>query len=68
MARKKEAPKPLLNVKHDFVDALDNFIGKLSILVQAIETAISLDQIGGAAKPIVREALDEFRAALYGRD
>jgi hypothetical protein len=64
MARKKEQPKPLFTLKHDFYASLDEVAQRAIVLIQAIESALDLGQIGDAAKPIVREHLDAFRKSL----
>lgn len=64
MARKKEPTKPLFAVKYDFYASLDEVANTAIVLIQAIETALDLKQIGDAAEPIVREKLDAFRKAL----
>jgi hypothetical protein len=63
MARKNQ-PKPLFMLRGEFHDSLENAMGKLIVLMQAVETALDLNQIGDAAKPIVRKALDDMRAAI----
>lgn len=68
MPRKKDAPKPLFQLRGEFHDSLENAMGKLIVFMQAVETALDLDQIGEAAKPIVRKALDDMRAAVMSED
>lgn len=68
MARKKEAPKPYFQIRGEFHDSQENMVGKLLVLMQAVDTALSLNQVLPAAAPILREKLDEIRAAVMGQE
>jgi hypothetical protein len=69
MAKKKEPPKPLFAVKHDFVAALESVCNEAGMLLNALETVLKHD---GNLKPGVRDLLAErckaLRAALYTAD
>jgi len=64
MARKKEEPKPLFSLKHDFYESLDAVTQQGIMLIQAIEHALDLGQVNERVAPIIRERLDAFRKAL----
>lgn len=64
MSRKKKDFQPLFNVRGEFHDSLENAIGRLMVLMQAVETALELKQIAPAAEPIVRKALTDMRHAV----
>lgn len=59
MARKKETPKPLFTVKHDFVDSLDAFIQASIMQNNAISTVLSLTKPGDPMPESVRALLKE---------
>lgn len=65
MVRKKEPPKPLFTLKHDFVAALENVCSEAVMLLNALETVLRHDS---SLKPGVRDLLAErckaLRAAL----
>ncbi len=68
MARKKEPPKPLFGLKHDFYDSLDNVAQRGINLIQAAEFAL---QHGNLPQPIadqLREQVTAFRASLMSDD
>jgi hypothetical protein len=65
MARKKPTPKPLLAVKHDFVDSLDEFLTKAIFLQQVVRQALDLGCIkNDAIADMVQARLIEFERAL----
>lgn len=64
MARKKEQPKPLFAVKHDFYASLDHLAQEAIMLLQAIDMALRSEQIPDPAASILRERAASFRAAL----
>lgn len=68
MARKKEAPKPYFQIRSEFHDSQENMVGKLIILMQAVDTALSLNQVLPAAAPMLREKLDDMRAAVMSQE
>lgn len=65
MARKKEPPKPLFGLKHDFYKSLDHVLQRAIMLIQAVEQVISLEQIKpGPALDVLRERSANLRSAL----
>lgn len=64
MARNKEPPKPLFALKHDFYASLDNTLQQAIMLMQAVDQALRLKQVGEIATPILKERLDAFRRSL----
>lgn len=66
MARKKETPKPLFSVKHDFYASLDEFVQQVILLDQALKTVLDLDQLTGEPQRILRERLDAVERAILG--
>jgi hypothetical protein len=68
MARKKDPPKPLMSLKHDFADALDNAIHQGGMLLQAVEFVLRVEDV--KLPPNIRLELDKaakgYRAAIYG--
>jgi hypothetical protein len=70
MARKKETPKPLFEVKHEFYASLDHdALQEAVFLQQAVRMALRIE---GAIKPqvaaVLQEKLDAFEAALLTRE
>lgn len=68
MARKKEPPKPLFGLKHDFYESLDHVAQRGINLIQAVDFAL---QHGGLSQPIadqLRETNAAFRASLMSDD
>jgi len=64
MARKKSTPKPLMAVKHDFVDSLDEAVQQSVFLISTIEALLNTGAIQGEPAQILRDAVDDFRAAI----
>lgn len=62
MARKKEEPKPLFSLKHDFYDSLDHVLQQAINLMQAVDQAIDL--AGDKMPEPIRETLKERSAAM----
>lgn len=60
MARKKNV-KPLMAVKHDFVDSLDNFVQK-TILLQQVCRSIADERLNPTLPKPLRDALVERMA------
>ena len=63
MARKKE-PTGYFLKRNEFHEAQENMIGKLIVFMQAVDTALSLDQILPAAKPSMQEKLEALKKAV----
>lgn len=69
MPRKKERPKPLFGLKHDFYESLDHVLQCCIILMQSVDQAIDLDQVkAGPAQDLLRERSAALRAALMRDD
>lgn len=64
MARKKETPKSLFDVKHDFVASLDNVCHELIMLLQAVDMVIRNGNLNEPTKEILTERSKAMRAAL----
>ncbi len=65
MAHKKEPPKPIFQLKHDFYVSLDHLLHEIIMFVQATEQAIKLGAVkDGPAKEILQERLDAVRQAM----
>jgi hypothetical protein len=62
---KKNPPKPLLTVKFEFVEALDNVVAQSINLITLCESILEHEQIKtkGIAD-MLRERLDAFRKAM----
>lgn len=64
MARKKEPPKPMFALKHDFVDALDNVCHEAIMLMQAVDMVIRHGEVPESIKQILVERTKAMRSAL----
>ena len=65
MARKKEDPKPLFGLKHDFYESLDHTLQQAIMLTQVVEQAIELEQVKpGFVHDKLQERCAAFRKAL----
>jgi hypothetical protein len=65
MARKKDPPKPMFSLKHDFVASLDNLCNECIMMLQAVETVVrDDDKLVPGVRDILRERCKAFRAAL----
>jgi hypothetical protein len=61
---KKQKPKALFSVKHDFYDSLDAYAQAGLNFLFSVETALQLNQISEPAAAMVREKMEAFRAAM----
>ena len=68
MARSKPEPKPLFALKGDFYDSLDHTLQQMVNFLQAVETALQLDQVSATMKPKLQEQCDRMRKALLTAD
>lgn len=68
MARKKEQPKPLFSVKHDFYASLDNFAQEALQLLQTTEMVLSHGAVDERVAPILRERASALRTAMLSAD
>lgn len=68
MARKKDQPKPLFLVKHDFVDSLDNLTQVLVNYISVIDTAIELGAIDKKILDRVVDQQQKLKSALLTND
>ena len=66
MARTKETPRPLLDVKADFYASLDAFVDAAMLLEVAVETALELGQVNSAAVPQLRDRVAALVLASRG--
>lgn len=65
MARKKEPPKPLFGLKHDFYESLDHVLLQAINLMQAVDQVIELELVKpGPGLDLLRERARLMRAAL----
>lgn len=64
MARTKATPKPYFQIRGEFHESQENMVHKLMVLMQAVDTALSLNQVLPAAAPLLREKLDALRSAV----
>lgn len=60
---KKNPPKPLFPLKHDFMDALDNYTQQAGNLAQAVGMLLRAGDLKGPLADVLRERLDAFEAA-----
>jgi hypothetical protein len=69
MARKKEAPKPLFELRHDFVASLENVCQQSMMLLQAVDAVLQHDSnLKPGVRDILKERSDAMRAALMSED
>jgi hypothetical protein len=68
MARKKEPPKPMFTLRHDFEESLKNFCVAGLLFYQVVDIALSQDLIKEPAATMVREKMERFRAAMMSDD
>ncbi len=64
MARKKEQAKPLFDLKHDFVDSLENVCQQSIMLLQAVDTVLRNGNLPIGVKEILAERSNAMRSAL----
>lgn len=60
---KKEPPKPLFPLKHQFTDALDNYIQQSTSLAQAVGMLLRAGDLKGPVADVLKERLAAFEAA-----
>jgi uncharacterized membrane protein YgaE (UPF0421/DUF939 family) len=69
MARKKEDPKPLFDLKHDFYASLDHALQQAINLMQAVDQAVDLSpEMSAPIKQILTERSAAMRKALMSED
>ena len=69
MARKKDPPKPLFALRHDFVASLDNVCSEAVMLLQAVDTVLRHDdKLASGVRDILSERSKAMRAALMSED
>lgn len=68
MARKKDPPKPLFGLKHDFYDSLDNFIQYSINLHQMARSLLDLNVVPDKLKPMLQEKVDALETAMMSKD
>ena len=68
MARKKDPPKPMFALKHDFVDALENVCQQAVMLMQAVDMVIRHGDTPEGIKEVLVERSKAMRAALSAEE
>jgi hypothetical protein len=72
MARKKEPPKPLFALRHDFVASLENVCNECIMMLQAVEMvtreSVPNVSIPGPVRELLKERVQALRAALMSED
>jgi hypothetical protein len=68
MPRKKEPPKPMFDLRHDFVASLENVCQKALMLLQSVETVIEHGNLTPGIKGILVERCQEMRDALISKE
>lgn len=69
MARRKEEPKALFDLKHDFYTSLDNAAQQAINLIQAVDQAINLGGVKeGPLSDLLKERSKALRTALMSED
>lgn len=74
MARKKDPPKPISELRFDFVDSLENVCNQAMMLMQVVD-AILRHHDGDKVQPLppgivemLQQRSDAMRQALIGKD
>jgi len=65
---KKEPPKPLFPLKHEFYASLDRFVHEAGMLADAVRQAMQLDLIDNRCRGIIQDRLDAFGRARFDDD
>ena len=68
MARKKEAPKPLFNLKHDFFASMENVCHEAIMLLQAVDMAVRNGKLPTEIAEILKERSKAMRASLTSEE
>jgi len=69
MARKQTVSKPLVDVMHDYADALKAVQDASSILYQAAKSIVDLDKtMRPEVRKILADACKEYHRAMYGEN
>lgn len=68
MARKKTPPPPLLAVKFDFYDSLDNVISKIVNLYGAVKMVVDHGELPDGTRDQLQRLLDEMHDAVFTKD
>lgn len=70
MARKKDPAKPLLSLKHDFYDSVNNTIQEAIMLLQAVDFVLKYggDRLPPEGKKELETRAAAFRAAVFNED
>ena len=61
---KKPTPKPLYDLKSDFVQSLDHVLGRVSVFRGAVKTALDVGAIDKSIAEVIREKMKELDDAL----
>lgn len=62
---KKQPPKPLFPLRHDFVASLDNYTHQAGMLRDAASQLLKMGKITGPGADILRERVAAFDAARH---
>ena len=64
MARNKPTPKPLFDVKFDFIDSLNEFVQQVIMLNGAVGSTLELGQVSDKMAPILKERVAALEKAM----
>lgn len=64
MSKRKEPPKPIFPLKHDFYASLDHLLQEVMMLHQTCSQLIELGKVEGASAEILRERVEAVRKAM----
>jgi hypothetical protein len=65
MARKKESPKPLFDLRHPFIASLENVCNEAVLMLGAVETLLKHDDnLQDGVRDILRARVAALRASL----
>jgi hypothetical protein len=67
MTKKFKPIKPMFPLKHEFTDSLDLCLQQAITLITAVRTVLELKQVDASAAVKLRECLDTFEAAMFGK-
>lgn len=66
MARKKDPPKPIYPLVHEFQDSVHDVLLKAGMLMTACETLLDMGRVDIGSMPALRERVDALKQAMYG--
>lgn len=71
MAKSQKAIKPLVEVMHDYADSLKAQQDAASMLYSQVSTLLNMKVEGAihsSVRPMLQEAADNYRRAMYGEN